>query len=179
MVTRLLAKMHNKRVNIPGHSAALHALPVTLYVMHINRIRKTGVEKIVYVKAYFLPVGKEVTVKVPTGETKKGIFGGDKEVTRKEKRWQQTGWSDCEIDGERLSTDLQHVVRSLNQDGYTVNSIVPITSGAYNYQYQAQGIRNSPRILGNTEAVEGGASFGYGYGYSYTNSLLVHATRNA
>ncbi|WP_078118608.1 hypothetical protein [Thiosocius teredinicola] len=136
-------------------------------------------EKIIYVKAYFLPVGKEVTVKVPTGETKKGLFGGDKEVTRKEKRWQQTGWSDCEIDGERLANDLQKAVSSLNHDGYAVKSITPLTSGAYHYQYQAEGIRSSPRILGSTEAVEGGAGFGYGYGYSYTDSLLVHAAKNA
>ncbi len=34
--------------------------------------------KIVYVKAYFKPVGEEVTVKVPTGKIKQGFFGEKK-----------------------------------------------------------------------------------------------------
>ncbi|EMV9345812.1 hypothetical protein AADU82_004566 [Vibrio alginolyticus] len=42
-------------------------------------------EKVVLVKSYFMPVGKEVTVKVPTGEKKSGLFGGEKDVYRKEK----------------------------------------------------------------------------------------------
>jgi len=32
--------------------------------------------KVVYVPAFFKPTGKEVTKKVPTGEKKKGFFGG-------------------------------------------------------------------------------------------------------
>jgi hypothetical protein len=43
-------------------------------------------DKVAYVKAYFRLVGKEVTVNVPTGE-KKRLFGGEKQVTRKEKQW--------------------------------------------------------------------------------------------
>ncbi len=136
-------------------------------------------EKVVFVKAYFRPVGKKVSVDVPTGETNKGLFGGEKEVTRKEKQWQQTGWSDCKIDGQRLAEDLQEAIVALNREGYIVKSIVPVTSGAYNYRYQAQGISSSRRVLSETEAVQGGASYGYGYGYSYTESLLVHAARNA
>jgi len=134
-------------------------------------------DKVVYVKAYFLPIGKEVTVKVPTGETKKGLLGGQKQVMRKEKQWKQIGWSDCEIDSERLANDLQKAIESLNQEGYLVKSITPVISGAYNYQYKAEGITSSPRILGDTEAVRGGASYGYGYGYSYTDSLIIHATK--
>jgi len=135
-------------------------------------------DKVVYVKAYFRPVGKEITVMVPTGETKKGLLGGEKQVTRKEKQWKNTGWSDCKIDGERLTDDLQKAIEKLNQEGYFVRSVTSVLSGAYRYQYQAEGITSSPRALRNTEAVKGGSSYGYGYGYSYTESLIIHATKN-
>lgn len=134
--------------------------------------------KVVLVQCFFKAIGKEVTVKVPTGETKKGLFGRDKEITRKEKQWKQTGWSDCEIDADRLATDLEQVISSLNEEGYRIQSITPVMSGAYNYNYQAEGISSSARVLGNTEAVSGGASYGYGYGYSYTDSLVVIAEKN-
>lgn len=135
-------------------------------------------DKVVHVKAYFQPIGKEVTVQVPTGETKKGLFGGEKQITRSEKQWKQTGWSDCEIDGERLANDLQQVIEEFNQDGYCVKSITSVLSGTYNYQYKSEGISSSPRLLSDTEAVTGGASYGYGYGYSYTESLIVHASKS-
>ena len=130
--------------------------------------------KVVLVKSYFVALGKEITVKVPTGEKKKGFFG-EKEITRKDKQWKQTGWSDCDIDSERLVLDLELVINTLNSDGYKIQSITPVISGSYNYKYQAQGISSSARFIGNTEAVSGGASYGYGYGYSYTNSLIVVA----
>ena len=41
------------------------------------------VNKVVYINAYFKAVGKTVTVKVPTGETTKGFFGGEKPVYEK------------------------------------------------------------------------------------------------
>jgi hypothetical protein len=62
--------------------------------------------KVVFVKAYFAPVGKVEVFKVPTGEKKKGVFGGDSDVTRDEKRWVQTGLSDSEINTGRLTKDL-------------------------------------------------------------------------
>ncbi|MFT2112707.1 hypothetical protein [Marinomonas sp. 2405UD68-3] len=135
--------------------------------------------KVIYVKAYFAPVGKNVKIKVPTGETKKGLFGGEKEVTRKETRWEQTGFSDKKIDSERLAEDLQIAVSKLNDQGYTITQVTPVISGEYDYKYQAQGVTSSPRILSDGEAVSGGASFGYGYGYSYTDSLIIVAEKNA
>jgi hypothetical protein len=42
--------------------------------------------KTVFVKAYFKPIFEDVAVKVPTGETKTGLFGGQKNVTRTEKQ---------------------------------------------------------------------------------------------
>ncbi|MDD1796338.1 hypothetical protein LRP50_24770 [Enterovibrio sp. ZSDZ42] len=134
-------------------------------------------EKIVLVKCYFLPTGKEVTIKVPTGETKSGFFGGEKEIYRKETKWEQTGFSDSIIDSERLAEDLQASIDKLNADGFIVHSIVPLISGDYSYKYQAQGISSSNRLLSETESVSGGASYGYGYGYSYTDSLLVIAKK--
>ena len=135
-------------------------------------------QKVILVKSYFAPIGEEVTVKVPTGETKKGLFGGEKEVYCKEKKWKQTGYSDCMIDSERLAKDLERAIDSLNKDSFKVISITPITSGDYAYKYQSQGISSSKRILSETESVSGGASFGYGYGYSYTDSLIILAEKN-
>ena len=126
--------------------------------------------KVVYVKAKFKPVGKEVTVKVPTGETKKGIFGGVKEVTVKEKEWQQTGWSDCEIDGERLSNDISSAVEKLNAEGFEVIAVQSVASGAYNYKWDKY-----------SSSSNSGAStcYSYGYGYSYTEGVTIIAKKSA
>ncbi len=134
-------------------------------------------EKVVLIKSYFAPIEKEVTVKVPTGETKKGFFGKEKEVTRKEKQWEQVGYSDCIIDSKRLAKDLQEAVNELNNDGYRIKTIVPITSGDYSYKFKDQNISSSKRILSETEKVSGGSSYGYGYGYSYTSSLIIIAEK--
>lgn len=61
------------------------------------------VNRVFYVRAFFKPIGKDVEVEVPTGEKKRGFFGGAKAVTRKEKRWKQTGRSSCRIDGAQLA----------------------------------------------------------------------------
>jgi hypothetical protein len=135
--------------------------------------------KISYVKAYFKPIGKEVKVKVPTGEKKKGFFGGEKEVMTEETRWEQTGWSDCEIDGERLSKDIEIAIQSLNQADYEVIAISPVISGNYFYKYQAEGISSSKRFFSETEKVSGGASYGFGYGYSFTEGVTIVAKKAA
>ncbi|MBD8567665.1 hypothetical protein IFT86_01400 [Pseudomonas syringae] len=128
--------------------------------------------KIVYVKAHFRPIGEEVTVKVPTGEMTWGLFG-TKEETRKEKQWQQTGWSDCEVDGERLSKDIEEAVAQLNADGYEIQTILPILSGAYNYEFKHKDI-NFPEQMG---ASGGGWGYGYGYGYSFTEGVTLIARK--
>lgn len=154
----------------PANGAGLAELDVRRYLV-------TDTNKVVYVKAFFRPVGKNVTVKVPTGDKKKGLFGGEKDVMTKETRWEQTGWSDCLIDGERLSKDIGTAIKTLNQEGYEVVTIMPIVSGSYNYQYQSQGISSNRRVLSETEKVSGGASYGYGYGYSYTEGVSIIAKR--
>lgn len=125
----------------------------------------TQMNTVRYIKARFKPVGKEVAVQVATGEKKKGLFGAEKEVMRKEKQWQQTGWSDREIDGEQLAADLAAASETLNREGYDVVSVTAITSGRYDSRDMHCG------------GQYGGGSGGYGYGYSYTEGLVVTAVK--
>ena len=134
-------------------------------------------EKIIYIKAYFIPIGKDTEIKVPTGETKKGLLGGEKQVFKKVTQWQQTGYSDCVVDSKRLAVDLQAITATLNKEGYSIKTILPVISGHYDYRYQAENIYSSKRVFSDTEKISGGASFGYGYGYSYTDSLILVAEK--
>jgi len=78
----------------------------------------------------------------------------------------KTGFSDSEIDGGRLTQDLQQAVRQLNNDGYDVVSVTPVASGSYRWKYeQAQGSTY-------------GGGYGYGYGYSYTEGIIFVAQRS-
>jgi len=110
--------------------------------------------KVVFVQAYFAPVGKEQIVKVPTGEKKKGLLGKESIVTRDEKKWVQTGFSNREIDTGRLAKDLQEAIDRLNKDGYEVVSVTEVTSGNCNW-----------------------SGSGHIYGYSYTDGLMVVARK--
>ena len=140
--------------------------PPLIYLPFENTNRGLSiVNKTVYVSSSFKPVGKEVKVKVLTGEKKKGFFGGDEEITRTEIQWEQTGYSDCEIDGNRFTNDIQEAILGLNSDGYVVTSITPIISGRYNYQYQANGTRIDNHCSGG--------GFSYGYGYSITEGVVI------
>jgi hypothetical protein len=121
--------------------------------------------KVIHVPAFFAPIVKEKIVKIPTGEKTKGFFGGEKDVVRKEKQWVQTGLSDCEIDGERLSENLTEAVNLLNSENYEVVSVTPVTSGNYNWHTDWG------------TCLDGGYGYGYGYGYSYTNSLIIVAKK--
>ncbi|AXJ04617.1 hypothetical protein CFN16_10925 [Pseudomonas fluorescens] len=120
--------------------------------------------KAVYVKAHFCPIGENVEVKVPTGRMKKGLFG-EKEEMEKVIEWKQTGWSDSQIDGQRLNEDINDAVKRLNEEGYEVQSILPILSGAYSYDYKYK------------EMPQGGWGYGYGYGYSYTEGVTIIAKK--
>ena len=89
---------------------------------------------------------------------------------KKEKQWVQTGYSDCEVDSERLADDLERSIADLNSSGYEVVSVTPVTSGSYEWKYNV----SSGGTNGN-----GYGGYGYGYGYSYTNSLIVVAKKTA
>jgi len=119
--------------------------------------------KVVFVKANFKPTGKVKTVKVPTGEKKKGFFGGMKNVLVKEEQWVQTGRSDCEIDGEKLAEDLQTAILDFNRNGYEVLSVSPVTSAQYDFKWKEH--------VGGQD--HGGSGYGYGYGYSYTEGMVI------
>ena len=118
--------------------------------------------KVVFVKAHFKPVGKYEIVQVPTGE--KGFLGVPK--TREEKKWVQTGYSDCKIDGERLTQDIQQVIDKLNGDGYEVVSTVPVISGDHQHETFAGVMAIAP-------------SGGYGYGFSYTEGVIIIARKTS
>ncbi|NHB86589.1 hypothetical protein [Photorhabdus tasmaniensis] len=119
--------------------------------------------KTVYVQSYFQPIYKEVMVKVPTGKTKRflGFFDIEEKIRKKEVV--QDGWSDCQIDGDKLNEDVIEAIDKLNSEGFEVISITPVTSGNWTYKYNTGSISN-----GN-----GRGGYGYGYGYSYTEGVLV------
>jgi hypothetical protein len=121
------------------------------------------INRVVYVPAHWAPTGKYRTVKVPTGEKASGLFGGLKDVTRKEQQFIRTGTSDCDIDTERLADDIGKAVAELNGAGYEVIAVTPLTSGAYNAEMR----------WGWT----GNGGVGYGYGYSFTKGVVLTARK--
>lgn len=134
--------------------------------------------KTYFVKSTAKPLYEDVMVKVETGETKKGFFGREKPVTRKEVRQQQVGWSDCEIDGIKLMQDIADACNLLASEGYQVLNMVDITSGSYKYEYKGLNISSSTRITADTEKVSSnGGGYGYGYGYSYTEGVILLACK--
>lgn len=127
-------------------------------------------QKVIYIRASFKPVGKNVTKNVPTGEKKKTFFGGEKDVIEQVTEWEQTGYSDCQIDGALLAEQIGEVIASLNSEGYKVVQIIPVTSGRYNWDYKVDSI-----VTGN----HGAYAYAYGYGYSYTEGVTIVAERIA
>jgi hypothetical protein len=127
----------------------------------------------VFIPAHFKPITKDVIENIPTGETKKNWLGSEKVITEKVSTHKIVGWSDSEIDGEKLANDINIEINKLNNLNAKVISITPITSGRYNFQYNSQGITSSKRIFSETEKVSGGGSYGYGYGYSFTEGVLI------
>lgn len=116
--------------------------------------------KVVYVKAFFKLTGKTVTKDVPTGRKRPGIFGGERDITKQVTEWEKTGYSDCEIDGDRLSKDLSKAIDNLNENGYYVVSVTETTPGRFDWNYEYR---------------DHSGGYGYGYGYSVTEGLIVVA----
>jgi hypothetical protein len=100
------------------------------------------INKVVYVPACWAPIGEYKAVAVPTREKKTGVFGGEKDVARKEQQWVQTGQSDCDIDAERLVREMQDTIAVLNSDGYEIVAVTPVIAGNYNSETQFSGIGN-------------------------------------
>ena len=119
--------------------------------------------KVVYVEAFFQPVGITKTVKEPTGDKTKNIWGNERDVMAKFKKWEQTGWSDCLIDGKRLAADIEKAVQSLNSEGYEVVSVTMITSGSHKWD----------------AVLRQQSGYGYGYGYSFTEGSVIVAKKSS
>lgn len=115
------------------------------------------INKVVYVPSFFKPITKIIKKKVVTGEKTKGLFGVEKDVKKEITELKQVGVSNKHIDSLRLSKDINVAIQKLNTDGYEVVSIIPITSGNYDFKWSTSLER----------------SYGYGYGYSYTDSIII------
>lgn len=115
------------------------------------------VNKVVFVQAHFMPVGEYVDVRTPTGEVSSGWFG-EKQETKLEKEFHQTGFSDSAVDSKRLADDVVKTVADLNGMGYEVVTVTPVTSAKHKHG-------EVYALL----AVEGG----YGYGYGFTSGVII------
>jgi len=127
--------------------------------------------KTFFIPAKGIPLIQKKTVKIPTGETKKGFLGFEKQVTRKETQEVITGYSDCAIDGNQLVKDMHQVINPYFAEGFELLSITPVTSGNYYYKYQEGNVSGS--IHNGYGSISGNSAYGYGYGYSYTEGLIV------
>ncbi|MCW2462414.1 hypothetical protein [Elizabethkingia anophelis] len=96
--------------------------------------------KTIFIPAHFKPIIEDVAENVPTGETKKNWLGSEKQITKKTVSQKIVGWSNSEIDGERLSAGINNEIKKWSSQNIKIISISPITSGHYNYQYSSQGI---------------------------------------
>lgn len=133
-------------------------------------------EKVVFVKAKFLPLYKTIEKKIPTGEFEKGIFG-KKEIYKTEKVSEFDGYSNCLIDGETLASDIQKTIEKLNEEGFKILSISPVESGNYNYSYKEGYISSSARAFIESDKISGTMGYGYGYGYSFTEGVIILASK--
>lgn len=123
--------------------------------------------KTIWVNAYFVKKGRWETYEEDTGETKKGLFGGEKPVVVKKKRWIELDeYRQDMIDGARLSRDIEKVLNQLESEGYYLLEITPVISGHYSWERYAW--------VNGSSAPDTCAS----WGYSYTQGVMVTARKN-
>jgi len=121
--------------------------------------------KTVYVKSDFDCALMPETSYVATGVMKSKFFGGEREeMTEITRMVESSELSDSRIDGTKLNKNLNKEIKQLNDDGYEVISITPISSGNYNYHQIQPEEKN---------AVE----YGFAYGYSYTEGMIILARK--
>jgi|TARA_B100000745_G_scaffold139998_1_gene91408 hypothetical protein len=102
----------------------------------------------VFIKSKFIKVSEQKTI---CREDADSLWGGKskrKEDVEYELHYE---YSDCFVDGEQLSIDVNRAIEDLIGKGLTVISITPVTSGQY------------------------GSSLNSGYGFSYTEGMLIAA----
>lgn len=117
--------------------------------------------KVLHVKAFFKKMGPEGSHPVYKDLDKSAQI--DDPWTNKKvavaKLAKVTQYSDCEVDSERLSRDLEQALTELTNAGFILKEIVPITSGKYHSEVYSS-------LLGKD-------TYPFAYGYSYTDSLIV------
>lgn len=96
--------------------------------------------KTLWIQARWQKKGKWDEYEESTGEVKKGIFGGEKPVMVKKRRWVETNEnSDSVIDGKRLAEDMQTAMNSLEQEGFEIIGLSEVLSGNYNWTNYSSG----------------------------------------
>ena len=121
--------------------------------------------KTVWIYAYFKKQGRWETYEEDTGETKKGLFGGEKPVVVKKKRWiELDAYRDDMIDGARISRDIEKALNQLESEEFDVLSITPVISGAYNWKNYSSSNNGSAHTCAS-------------YGYSVTEGVIVIARK--
>lgn len=123
--------------------------------------------KTVWVQARWKKKGRWEEYEEPTGEVKKGLFGGDKSVTVKKRRWVETNEnSDSAIDGKQLAQDMQTVMNSLEQEGFEIMGLSEVLSGEYSWTgYSKSG------------ATSGCADTCASWGFSVTEGIVISAKK--
>ena len=116
-----------------------------------------------YWKIEQVQIGTTVN-KVAKGLFNKKIVDEVSPVYEDKKVWVVECISDCKIDGKKFSENINQEIVKLEDEGYEIVSITPITSGSYKYDYEAPIINAGDR-----------ASFGWGYGFSYTEGVNILA----
>lgn len=129
--------------------------------------------KTIFIPAQFKPITKQSLVKTPTGERKRNWLGIEKDVYETKLTDTIIRYSDCEIDGNKLTEDVNTELEKWGEKLIRIISLTPISSGRYNYSYNNSKIESSTRVFGNTEKVFGGGSYGFGYGFSYTEGIMI------
>ena len=91
------------------------------------------INRVVYVKAHFKEEWVEKRVFEPVQGRRFLLFGRWSIPTRFQRisKDVKIATSDCEIDGERLAEDIRAASLALNEQGYRVVSVSPITSGQF------------------------------------------------
>ncbi len=79
-----------------------------------------------------------------------------------------------DVDLEKTNAALNTLFHEIEQHGYQVQSVTPVTSGVGNYKWGHVGDTKQNKLtLGRGPA----GGYGYGFGYGYTSGFMVMAKR--
>ncbi len=149
--------------------------------------------RVIFINSPFYHLGKCVTKRVQIGErevvkTRSTGFFKTEEYVEKEPVYEERqevvdsgSVSDCRIDGNALATNLKQTIDTLAGEGFEVMSVIPITSGNWNYKTHVGQIWKDvgPALTGHVGHGVEPFAWGYGYGYSFTEGLIVTAVRKS